>query len=173
MLSMIKYLPLALKVFKRARVLAGASGSNTTAKQKMVALPVALAIAGLGYFIPALADDAVAFALVAAAVGYVAPYVSRLIAHKTVDNTTLMLVAVRMDEVTAWVPYTGTVLDAREEGYMHGCDSQGDVYALDDGVKAGTMRLKHSTQAESDETMRAFVKKLRQTANETPEQENK
>jgi hypothetical protein len=163
MLQFIKYLPLVLTIWKRAQVLLTANQSDTTKSQKMVALPVALAVALLGYFIPQLSENAVALTLVAGIVGLIAPSVSRFVAYKKADvkeNLTLMLVSVRkLGE--AWYPFTGTMIDAGEEGWAQGLTSDGGVYEIVSGKLVDTIKLKGGTQEESEAKMKEFMDAIR------------
>lgn len=171
MLNLIKYIPFVLSLLKRAKVLVNASNSNTTAKQKLVAMPVALVVALLGYFIPELADDTIAFALVAALVGYIAPYVSRFIAYQQADekeNMLLMLVAVRENQAKAWYSFTGTLVDAGEEGiWKQGLTSDGSIYEIGTGKFIDTIKLKGDTQEESNAKMKQFMDAIRNSKTQT------
>lgn len=167
MLNLIKYLPFALALIKRAKVLVNASNSNTTSKQKLVAMPVALLVALLGYFIPELANDTIAFALVAAIIGWVAPYVSRFVAYRKADeknNLVLMLVAVRENQAKAWHSFTGTLMDAGEEGnWKQGLTSDGAIYEIGTGKFVDTIKLKGSTLEESNAKMKQFMDAIRKS----------
>src|SRR5574343_925692 len=147
--------PVVRSIVKRAGVLSGAGASNSTWKQKIVALPVALVVATLGYFVPELFDDALQAALVGGLVGWLAPYVSRVIAYKSADcaeNMLLMPVAVRVERSKAWRPIVGSLLDASEEGFSEGVMSDGKIYASKTGKHTGNVRPKTSSKEDGVET---------------------
>ena len=164
-MSFVKWIPFLLKIRRRARVLEGATQSKTTKAQALVAFPVALLVAFIGFWVPELAADPVSFALTSAIIGVSAPIVSRLLAFKAADdslNDFVMLTAVRYDAAKGWRPYTGSVLDAREEGCLQGLDSFGSIYDVQDGGKPiGTIRLQNCTTEQSNRAMRAFMSNLK------------
>ena len=140
-----------------------AQTSTTTTKQRMIALPVALLVASIGYFVPELRESGVALFLTAFLIGKLAPLVSRFVAYKEMDvleNLTLFLVAVRKDGGKAWRPFVGTILDAGEEGWGEGVASDGGLYDIQTGALVGSIRLKTSTPEQSREKMREFVQGL-------------
>ncbi len=163
MLSVIKLLPVVLRIYRRAKVIAATAKNSTTCEyQKMVALPVAVLVASLGYFIPELSESAVAFGLVAAIVGILAPYVSRFVGYKEDSlNRGILLMAVKNEEDKAWRAFDGYIGNAKNEKWRYGVDQDGNVYDLLTGEQTGQIRLRGNSQEESNALMREFVAHLK------------
>lgn len=156
--------PVVRAIVKRAGVLSGAANSSSTWKQKIVAVPVALVVAGLGYWMPELFDDALQVTVVAGLVGWLAPYVSRIIAFKEADeaeNLLLMPVAVRENRAKAWRPFVGSLLDANAEGFGEGCMSDGKIYDSKTGKHTGNVRPKTSSVEDGNATWLRYKEGLK------------
>lgn len=135
MIKLLTFLPAIMSIIKRGLNLAGAN-SHTTRAQYGVLVSVGVVVAALGYFMPDLANEAVAAALVAS----IAPLVSRAILYRTKPDTTndgVMLDRVKYkgDSAHFWSPFDDTMLAARNMGFGIGADVMGNVW----DIKTGTM----------------------------------
>ena len=170
MINLLKWMPVMLKVFTRAKVLVSATESRTTKAQVMVAFPVALCVALLGYMIPDLASDAVAFALVSAIIGFVGPLVSRYVAYKdtgpALNNWNVRVVGVRKDKAAAWKQCNKILLEAYVTDYYEAYDAEGNVYDVQTGEIIDVIKVKPGTQQDSDERMAAIVDAVKNHAAE-------
>jgi len=165
-MNMIKYIPLILRIFKRARVLAGATQSSTTKAQWEVAFPVAIAVAALGVFIPDLQSDVVAQGLVIAAVALVSPLVARLLLYReniplSPEVLSTAIVAARKDGADSWHELHGTVLDAQTEGYDLAVLESGSIIEIDTGAVIGAISRRTNTDEESRAIVKAWVQKIK------------
>lgn len=133
---------LILSLLSRARRLHGALNSETTTRQWWVTFPVAVAVAGLGYAMPAFAGDDVALALLTVGVAAIAPLVSRVAAYTgdaKYENADVYIVAAMHRRERVWRAYIGTLMDAKEERYDWARDADGNLYDVQSGRCEGTV----------------------------------
>lgn len=132
-----------LAILARARVLHGALGSTTTRGQWYVTIPVAVLVSALGAAVPALAGEPVALAAATVLVAVAGPLVSRLARYAPPANlphADVFLFGVNSRrEPLVWHAFQGTVLDAHEEGWDFGKDSDGNLYDLRTGRCEGVV----------------------------------
>lgn len=136
-MSVVTILKTAATIARRGAKLAGAN-SHTTKAQYGVLLGTAIGVAALGYFVPALAGDVVATALIAA----VAPLVSRLVLYKAKpnrDNDVVMLAKVQQSDDSRewWETWDDCLGVARTLGYARGVDYNGYVWDVTTGEMTG------------------------------------
>lgn len=133
---------LILLLLSRARVLHGCLSSTTTRRQWWVTFPVAVAVAGLGYAMPAFAGDDVALALLTVGVAAIAPLVSRVAAYTgdaKYENADVYIVAAMHRRERVWRAYIGTLMDAKEERYDWARDADGNLYDVQSGRCEGVV----------------------------------
>lgn len=131
-----------LAILARARALHGALSSETTRRQWWVTFPVAVAVAAAGYFLPPIAGEEVALALSTVLIAALAPLVSRAIGYQ--DKTDLpyaevFIIAVMRRRERVWRAFSGTLMDARAEGYDCARDADGNLYDVQSGQCEGVV----------------------------------
>ena len=131
-----------LAILARARALHGALSSETTRRQWWVTFPVAVAVAAAGYFLPPIAGEEVALALTTVLIAALAPLVSRVVGYQ--DKTDLpyaevYVIAVMRRRERVWRAFSGTLMDARAEGYDWARDADGNLYDVQSGQCEGVV----------------------------------
>jgi hypothetical protein len=141
--ALVKVLPLIMSIFNRTRRLSGALKSKTTTTQWIATLIVCAVIAAVGAFVPALQDDVTAQGAALALIALLGPALSRLIGKiekKPLQNPDIMLYATMRTDETVWRTFSGTVMDANQEGiYTRGVSHGGTIFDLQTGEIVGTL----------------------------------
>ena len=131
-----------LAILARARALHGALSSETTRRQWWVTFPVAVAVAAAGYFLPPIAGEEVALALTTVLIAALAPLVSRAVGYRDKLDLTyaeVYVIAVMRRRERVWRAFSGTLMDARAEGYDWARDADGNLYDVQTGRCAGVV----------------------------------
>ena len=143
---MIKFLgliPALFAIIRRGKTLATLAQSKTTKAQYTAILIAGVLLAAVGYFVPAVADNDVAVALIV----LITPVISRLLlfrAKPNTDNDIVMLAKVQQskDANEWWDAWHDTLRAARELGYERGADYDGAVWDVTTGERTGeTIRI--------------------------------
>jgi hypothetical protein len=162
---MIKFIPMLLTIWTRAKNLSGAMSSQTTQAQEAAVLALCGIIAAVGYFVPALAPDNVAQGAVLFLLAIVSPLLSRMLGKKEpeplpfdvgVPNVVLedrikladTFMAYVFHSDGSWRPFVGTGLDALHGGYEFACDAENWIWELTSATKTDKQRpvLKGTTE---------------------------
>ncbi len=154
-------IPAIFGIFKRGKVLAGAYQSRTTQAQMKYAIPIALVLAAVGYFVPAVADDAAALVLL----DLLYPFARRILQYteKKIPAPEVpleeMLVLVRKEHESVWHEYGMCINDARVEGWKWGVDFSERVIDLDTLTYTGETRpyIDDKERAAGNEQVKDFV----------------
>ena len=140
---MIKYFPMLLTIWTRAKNLSGAMSSQTTQAQEAAVLALCGIIAAVGYFVPALAPDNVAQGAVLFLLAIVSPLLSRMLGKKEPEpsgipaNAGIFISHVRHIPGAEWANHIGAMEDARMDGWLEGADDYGNIYNLRTGAVIG------------------------------------
>lgn len=150
---MLKFIPMLLSIFSRAKVLQGAVSSKTTKDQWSAVIAVTVAVAALQAFIPM--DSALAEAVTITGIAIATPLILRLMKFKdkgesdTKDDPwagrkklTTPLVKVRKYEADSWRDFKGTIADAIATGMVdEGCAEDGVIWDLHEPMTSGFIEL--------------------------------
>ena len=131
-----------LAIIVRARALHGALSSETTRRQWWVTFPVAVLVAAAGYFLPPIAGEEVALALATVLIAALAPLVSRAVGYRDKLDLTyaeVYVIAVMRRRERVWRAFSGTLMDARAEGYDWARDADGNLYDVQSGQCEGVV----------------------------------
>lgn len=160
--AIIKLIPMFWAILTRGKVLASAHKSKTTQKQYVVVVALCMALAGVGYFVPVLADDAMAGAIIT----LLLPLASRLLLYKekivntAVDEVPLVKVS-NPSGGDSWILFEDTIKKAREKGYHLGVGRDGTIWDIATGEPLGMLRLQpECTEEEKEKNRRAFRKAM-------------
>ena len=138
MTKLLTLIPAIFGIIKRGKVLATLTQSKTTKAQYTAILIAGVLLAAVGYFVPAVADNDVAVALII----LITPVISRLLLfHKkpNADNDIVILAKVQQSDKARdwWEPWHDVLRTARELGYERGADYDGAVWDVVTGESTG------------------------------------
>lgn len=143
MFKFLSLVPSLFGIIKRGKTLATLAQSKTTKAQYTAILIAGVLLAAVGYFLPQVADNDVAVALIV----LITPVISRLLLfHKkpNTNNDIVMLAKVQQSDDARdwWEPWHDVLRTARELGYERGADYDGAVWDVTTGERTGeTIRM--------------------------------
>lgn len=138
MIKFLSLVPTLFGIIKRGKSLATLAQSKTTKAQYTAILIAGVLLAAVGYFVPTVADNDVAVALIV----LITPVISRLLLfHKkpNTNNDIVMLAKVQQSDDARdwWEPWHDVLRTARELGYERGADYDGAVWDVTTGERTG------------------------------------
>jgi hypothetical protein len=143
MFKFLSLIPSLFGIIRRGKVLATLAQSKTTKAQYTAILIAGVLLAAVGYFVPQVADNDVAVALIV----LIVPVISRLLLFRqkpNADNDIVMLAKVQQSDDARdwWEPWHDVLRIARELGYERGVDYDGAVWDVTTGERTGeTIRI--------------------------------